>query len=184
MIIYLIGKITEVHSDSIYLESNNGIGYEIFVNSKKEFVVNSTIKLYIYSCIRNEELSLYGFSEYNSYKLFKLLIKVNGVGPKTAQQILKNVNINIFIKYINEGLENELSKISGVGAKAPRIIAELKGKLDNINIKEIKHENVFNALIYLGYRAKEITEILNNIDANLDESSVLKLAIRGLKNEH
>lgn len=180
MIIYITGEIKEIHKNSLFIETNAGLAFEVNVASTTPSLVGSQAKLYIFTQIHNESISLYGLSTYESFKLFKLLNDVNGIGPKTALQILKNIEIDRFISYVYYEKREELSKIGGIGNKADRIIAELRGKIGGFKINEVQYENVFDALIALGYDSIAITKELNALEKNLDDSEALKLAIRGL----
>ena len=180
MFIYITGEIKEIHKNSLFVETSAGLAFEVNVPSTTPFFVGSQAKLYIYTQIHNEMINLYGLSTYDSFKLFKLLNEVNGIGPKTALQILKNIEIDRFISYIYYEKRDELSKISGIGNKADRIITELRNKIGSFKINEVQYENVFDALIALGYDSISITKELNMLEDDLDDSEALKLAIRGL----
>lgn len=180
MFIYITGEIREIHKNSLFVETNNGLAFEIFVSSITKFVVGSKTKLYLYTQIHNETMNLYGFEDWDAYKLFKLLIDINGIGPKTALQILKNIDIDRFISYVYHSKLDELSRISGVGNKAERIIAELKNKIASFKVNETPYENVFDALIALGYESTAVAKVLTSLKPNLEESEAIKIAIRGL----
>lgn len=180
MFIYISGDIKEIHKNSLFVETNNGLAFEIFVPCVTRYEVGSKIKLYLFTQIHNESINLYGFENWDSYKLFKLLNDVNGIGPKTALQILKNIDIDRFISYVYYSKIEELSKISGVGSKADKIIAELKSKIRGFKVTETPYENVFDALIALGYDSINVSKVLNTLKPNLDENEAIKIAIRGL----
>lgn len=180
MFIYITGEIKEIHKNSLFLETNSGLAFEVNVPSTTPFLVGSQAKLYIFTQIHNETINLYGLSTYENFKLFKLLNEVSGIGPKTALQILKNIDIDRFISYVYYEKREELSRISGIGNKADKIIAELKGKIGGFKLNEVQYENVFDALISLGYDSVSVTKELNSLKDNLDDSEALKIAIRGL----
>ena len=82
MFIYITGEIKEIHKNSLFVETSAGLAFEVNVPSTTPFLVGSQAKLYIYTQIHNEMINLYGLSTYDSFKLFKLLNEVNGIGPK------------------------------------------------------------------------------------------------------
>ena len=107
---------------------------------------------------------------------------MQGIGPKTAMQILKNIDIDRLFLYIANHKRNELSLVSGIGKKADRLILELAPKINKITLNNIPYENVYNALVTLGYDANLLGNFFNNVKDNLDEGEVFKQAIRSLKN--
>ena len=182
MVSYLIGNVEEIYSDSILLVTNSGIGFTIFVLSSDKFVKKSLIKLYIFSFNKDNNFLFYGFNKKELFLAFKLLNDVQGIGPKTAMQILKNIDIDRLFLYIANHKRNELSLISGIGKKADRLILELAPKINKITLNNIPYENVYNALLTLGYDANLLGNFFNNVKDNLDEGEVFKQAIRSLKN--
>ena len=90
MISYVKGRIEEKNEDSIVID-NNGIGYEIFVPitvMEKLPTLGQEIKIYTYFHVKEDGMSLYGFLNREDLKVFRLLLGVNGIGPKGALGIL------------------------------------------------------------------------------------------------
>jgi holliday junction DNA helicase RuvA len=129
---FIIGKIAEKNENIVVVE-NNGIGYELNVSiNTLETIGNlgDEVKLYTYLSVREDDMSLFGFSLKEEKNLFLNLISVSGVGPKSAIQILSGEKLSKINIAISNGDTSMLSKIKGIGKKtAERIIVELKDKV-------------------------------------------------------
>lgn len=86
---YIQGKVVDKTFTSIVVD-NNGIGYEIGVsgNTLQDVAIGEIVKIYTYLYVKEDEMSLYGFSRRDEKKLFMRLIEISGIGPKMAMQIL------------------------------------------------------------------------------------------------
>jgi len=131
MYAYFIGKITYLDNEQVILE-NNGIGYNIKMPTSDIMTlsVDDEVKIYTYTAVREDAFWLYGFLSQEELNFYKLLLSVNGVGPKAALGILSNATPSDIKVSILAQDEKTLSKMPGIGAKtAARIIADLKGKI-------------------------------------------------------
>lgn len=131
---YLTGTITQVFPAYIVVE-NNGIGYLINVANPFRFKSdeNKQEKIYLHQIVRENEIVLYGFSDFNEKQLFLKLISVSGIGPKSALAILANEDHNGFVSAVNNDDDAYLTKFPGIGKKtAKQIILDLKGKLGGL----------------------------------------------------
>ena len=134
---YIIGVVTHKEEGKIALE-NNGIGYEINVSN---FTLNSlnydneVVKIFTYLVVREDEMSLYGFSSIDEKNMFLKLITVSGIGPRMALGILSEITIsNLMSAIASEDLKT-LTKIKGLGKKtAERLILELKDKVNPLEV--------------------------------------------------
>lgn len=183
MNINIYGTVQEINLQTIFIELNSGVSFEVFVVLPNSFKVNTKIKLFCYVHLKEESLSIYGFKEKEYLNFFKLLNEVNGIGPKTALQILKNIDIDQLIYYISNNKKDELSKINGIGNKSDRIVTELKTKIKKFKCGDFLYEDVFNALISLGYNSSRITKVLSSLKKDLPDSEVMRIAILKLKDE-
>ena len=201
MYAYFIGKITEISEDCIVLETNH-IGYNIYMPSstiqslsvKRE----ESVKIYTYTCVREDAFILYGFLSKDDIKLFKLLISVSGIGPKNALGILSSMDGDTFRMSILSQDTKLLSKSPGIGVKtANRLILELKDKIkpddllnglqspevteDDKNIILIRNE-ANEALTTLGYSSSDSYKILRQITITKDSKveNVIKEALKKL----
>lgn len=135
---YLTGTITQVFPAYIIVE-NNGIGYLINVANPFRFKTDETKqeKIYLHQIVRENEIALYGFSDFNEKQLFLKLISVSGIGPKSALAILANEDHNGFVSAVNNDDDAYLTKFPGIGKKtAKQIILDLKGKLGGLESGE------------------------------------------------
>ena len=168
---YIKGKITESGENYIVVE-NNGIGYElsVSVNAVCELSKQSgDVKVYCYLSVREDGVSLFGFSSEREKSMFLQLIGVSGVGPKLALTALSGMTTEQFAAAIVRSDIKALSKIKGVGKKtAERIVLELRDKVSkdyeavgetdvvtSAAKSEEANEDAVLALMTLGYTKQE-----------------------------
>lgn len=120
---YISGKIVDKTPTSLVVE-NNGIGYEIGVsgNTLYDLEIGEIAKVYTYLYVREDEMSLYGFSRQDEKKLFLRLIEISGIGPKMAMQILGGYDLKTLSVAIASGDVKTLCKIKGLGKKTAELI--------------------------------------------------------------
>ena len=171
---YLTGTITQVFPAYIVVE-NNGIGYLINVANPFRFKSDETKqeKIYLHQIVRENEIVLYVFSDFNEKQLFLKLISVSGIGPKSALAILANEDHKGFVSAVNNDDDAYLTKFPGIGKKtAKQIILDLKGKLGGLESgKPLKGQQdleivaeqtspylkeALEALLALGYTKTEV----------------------------
>lgn len=199
MIGYIKGTVEGILQDSLLIE-NNGIGYRIFTSGSaigKLSELHKETMLFTYLHVREDELSLYGFPTVEELDTFKLLIGVNGIGPKAALSILSVLSVNELALAVMSGDTKAITKANGVGAKgANRVIMELKDKmkLDDLFTAETDNEALEHsvnsgsdtiqdtvlALVSLGYSEFEALKAIKQIEnANqLDTEELLKAALK------
>ena len=133
MIAFIQGELCEVGQDTIIVACQ-GIGYEIQVPVSVAQSLSdpgSRVKIYTYTYVREDALGLFGFLTRDDLTVFKLLITVNGVGPKAALAILSSMTADELRLAILAEDAKAISKAPGIGPKtAKRMIIELKDKLD------------------------------------------------------
>lgn len=177
---YIIGTVKETHPSSITLE-NNGIGYKVLTPNPYEFKLETVVKVFIYHHVREDINALYGFINTEAKGLFIKLLSVKGIGPKSAMAILATGNVHDVVGAIELGNSKFLNKFPGIGPKASQqIILDLKGKLDfqeEAFAKSNSISEVEEALKSLGYKAKEITKALKNLDPTKETDQLLKDAL-------
>jgi len=163
-----------------YIEINvNGVGYEVQLSIKNyELRIGEEIKLHIYMAVSENDIRLFGFKTVEELDLFKLLITVSGVGPRTAAGILGEKQSLEIMKAIGEADVDFFKKIKGIGLKtAQRIIVDLKSKITGVGISETafaksfgesKEDDVVLSLRQLGFERKEIEGVVKKIPADLE----------------
>ena len=176
---YIKGIVTEINSNYICLE-NNLIGYLIYTVNPYTFRLNNEYKVYLYECVREDEISLYGFKDINERDLFLKLISVKGLGPKMALPLLAG-NSEDVIQAIENGNIEYLKKFPKIGDKVARqIILDLKGKLVSDEVA-VQNDELVSALQALGYKQADIKKILPSITENTIEKQIkeaLKLLLK------
>ncbi|MBP3502212.1 MAG: Holliday junction branch migration protein RuvA [Clostridia bacterium] len=194
MFAYIKGTFESRTMDYIVVDVN-GIGYKIFMseNSMKNIgEIGTIVKVHTYLKVREDDVSIYGFSSVEELRMFELLVSVSGIGAKSAITILSNIEPSKFAVAVVSNDVNTLKKLPGIGAKsAQRIILELKDKLKSINVEEQENEEISNiitknenieelitAMQVLGYSRKEIENILPKLDKNdTNLESMIKKAL-------
>lgn len=132
MISFLIGTIEDKQENSLLLDVG-GVGFEMSISSNTFSalpMIGESVKVLTYMSVREDDISLFGFSSKEEKDLFVKLISVSGIGPKVAISILSGLTLNALSIAIANKDVKMLSKIKGLGAKtAERICVELKDKV-------------------------------------------------------
>lgn len=199
MIGYIKGTVEGIFQDSLLIE-NNGIGYRIFTSGSavaKLSELHKQTMLFTYLHVREDEMSLFGFPTTEELDTFKLLISVNGIGPKAALSILTVLSVRDLTLAVMSGDAKAITKANGVGAKgANRVIMELKDKLklddmfaaegdgdiqgSSVNIETDHIKDTVLALVSLGYSEFEALKAIKQIENadSLDTEELLKAALK------
>ena len=138
---YIRGELTVKKIDYVALEVN-GIAYKIFISLKTYDMLTEDIeKLFIYTNVKEDDFSLYGFKTESERELFKALVSISGVGPKLGLAILSTFNTKEVIDIVIEENVKLLVKVPGLGQKkAQKLIVDLKDKVKKLNIIEIAQD--------------------------------------------
>jgi Holliday junction DNA helicase RuvA len=197
MIGFLRGKLVSKTPPLLMLDVQ-GVGYEINVPMTTFYklpALGETIQLQTHLSIREDAHVLFGFSTEADRVMFRLLIKVNGVGPKLALAILSGQSVDEFHRCINDNDTATLIRLPGVGKKtAERLIVEMRDKLPKLDAASQQTENhttgmpsirhakqeAISALCALGYKAAEASRMVQNIaqeDKTCEE--IIRLALKG-----
>lgn len=151
------------------------VGYLVFVASRflEKITEGQPLELYIHTRVLEDDISLYGFETFSELEFFKLLLNVNGVGAKTALEILSQNMEKVQVALV-QGDVTFLSTIPGIGKKtAERLIVELKNKVSLENIERVHtalekpvSEDAVSAIMTLGYQRFEIMRVLKRLPEN------------------
>lgn len=197
MISYICGELAHIGQDSIIVD-NGGIGYRIFIPvSMLDFLpsTGNTVKIYTFLNVREDAMQLFGFLSHDDLDIFKMLITVNGIGPKGALGILSVLSSDDLRFAVLSGDDKTISKAPGIGKKtAQKLILELKDKLklkdvfdhemaggsDNLLQASSVKNDVVMALVALGYSNAEALKAVNGCDISegMDSDDLLKLALK------
>jgi len=190
MIAYLEGQALIKKDHLIVL--TGGVGYLVFVGSKILHSLTSDgeqIALYTYSHIKEDRFELYGFQSEEDLEIFKMLIAISGVGPKTALA-LANAGTNQLIEAVQQAQTSFFTNVPRVGKKlAQKIIIELKGKLGslkelNLGTLSPKAQDVMDALLGLGFEENAVQTILTQLDLeHMDLQVAIKTVIQMSSNK-
>lgn len=197
MISYIKGELIEVTENAIVLD-HGGMGFSIMMPASilaKLPQIGSELKVHTYLYVKEDILDLYGFLTKDDLKIFKLLITVNGIGPKGALAILSAMTPDDLRFAVLAGDAKTISKAPGIGNKtAQKLIIELKDKLkieDVLDSSDGDYETSSDmgdtaaaeavmALTALGYSAADATRAVKLVDnaSNMDSEALLKAALK------
>ena len=189
MIGRLSGILLEKNPPQLLIDCN-GVGYEIDVPMSTFYNLPATgekVVLLTHLAVREDAHLLYGFGTAAERGLFRQLIRISGVGARTALAILSGMSVADLAQAITLQEAGRLTKIPGIGKKtAERLLLELKGKLgaDLGPAGAVAHDDasadILNALVALGYSDKEAMLALKQVPAGAGVSDGIKLALKAL----
>ena len=193
MISYLKGLVIQKTDKFIVLDVNN-VGYQIYLNAQTldKTTRNAELSFFIHTHVREDALELYGFISWDELEFFSQLIQISGVGPRTALAVLSLAPLDDIKKAVVHGDPEILQKVAGIGKKtAERIIVELKEKIaftlpvDSKGFTNVGDTDVIDALMSLGYKEREIRQILPKLPEGVtDLSQRIREALKILGGNH
>ncbi len=197
MFYYISGKAAHKGENFVVVDVS-GIGYKIYTSliCIERISINTDIKMFTYTYIREDTFDIYGFLTENELNMFEKLLSVSGVGPKAALSNLSVAPVDKVALAIVTGDTNLIKKANGVGPKAAsRIVLELKDKFSNeeITTDEVNEiivsslaggfgrtNEAVEALTTLGYSTAEAKSALSGIDMTMDIELIVKEALKKL----
>lgn len=179
---YLTGKISIVAPQYIVIDVN-GVGYKLLVANPYRFKEDSTmaVRVYVYQAVRDDDISLFGFSDQAEKRLFMQLINVSGIGPKSALAILANPDHQGLVDAIANNNIGYLTKFPGIGKKtASQIVLDLKDKLASASTGDLftssasetaeedspALSDALAALKALGYKERDVKKVKKNLQGS------------------
>ena len=196
MITYVKGELTDIYNNYIVVECY-GIGYEIMVPASIVMElppIGNPVKIYTYQYVREDALDLYGFLNKDDLNVFKLLITVNGIGPKGALNILSVIRPDELRLAVLSDDVKAIQKAPGIGGKtAQKLIIELKDKLSledvlthgiepksNVPVANSARDEAIEALVSLGYSSSESIRAVRSIENadDMDSEALLRAALK------
>lgn len=201
MIAFVRGTAADMTENSVIVETGSGIGYEIYMTGTElgRIHMGDKVKIHTYFQVREDAMLLFGFLSKDDLAMFKLLLCVNGVGPKAALGVLSAVSADELRFAILSDDVKTLSKAPGIGKKtAQKLILELKDKLKLEDAFELKlsHEQeaagavsgevsdgrqeAVEALVALGYSSTDAMRAVRAVtDVPVDDvEGLLKAALK------
>ena len=188
----MIGKLTGTLSDKNppqVLVDCNGVGYEVHVPMSTFYnlpELGARVSLLTHFVVREDAQILYGFENAGEREAFRQLIKIAGVGPRTALSVLSGMSVGELSQAVTMQESGRLMKVPGIGKKtAERLLLELKGKLGpdiglTASVVNDAQGDILQALVALGYSDKEAALALKALPAEVGVSEGIKLALRAL----
>ncbi|MBP3194376.1 MAG: Holliday junction branch migration protein RuvA [Cardiobacteriaceae bacterium] len=175
MISWLSGKVIHRQAGEIIIDVN-GVGYEVSVpiSALDNFVVNKEAQLFIHYAQREDGVYLYGFNSLEERKLFRELLRVSGIGPKSALLIMSGMSGAELLQTVKNGDTSALIRLPGIGKKtAERLIVELKDRF-NSKAHSIKFDNQdIQATANLPFAQSEAIEALIALELKPQEAADL-----------
>jgi Holliday junction DNA helicase RuvA len=185
----LVGQLAAKTPPQLLVDCH-GVGYEVDVPMSTFYqlpAVGQPVTLLTHFVVREEAQILYGFATAPEREAFRELIKISGVGPRTALAVLSGLSVADLAQAVSTQESGRLVKVPGIGKKtAERLLLELKGKLGaDLNLPAAAvggegHADIQQALIALGYNEKEAAAALKALPAGVGVSEGIKLALKAL----
>ena len=177
MIAKLTGELIAKAPSHIILDVH-GVGYEVLIPLSTYFALpelQASLSLNVFTHVREDAIQLFGFLTVSEKNAFVMLTRITGVGGKLALSMLSTLSVSDLIIAIQTNDEDKLSSVPGIGKKsASRIILELKDKVayleDSDSILPVKpilpaqiQDDAISALVNLGYRPRDVKDIITKI---------------------
>jgi Holliday junction DNA helicase RuvA len=193
MIGYLKGQVFDLTTENLVLNVS-GVGYEVQTPlpllaqmaslSSKERETHS-IGLWIYTHVREDQITLFGFESRAEKQMFITLLKVNGIGPKSALNILSGTTFEKLQQMIDAGDVKALTGLPKVGKKtAEQMILTLKGKLVTTEKSPSKftgtHQEITFALVHLGFKPQDVDQVVSQLPREIDLQEGIRQGLQSL----
>jgi holliday junction DNA helicase RuvA len=189
MIGRLSGILLEKNPPQLLVDCH-GVGYEVDVPMSTFYNLPNTgekVTLFTHLAVREDAHLLFGFGSASERALFRQLIKISGIGARTALAILSGMTVADLAQAVTLQESGRLIKVPGIGKKtAERLLLELKGKVGaDIGVaggaaRDEAQSDVLNALLALGYSDKEAMAAIKNMPAGTGVSDGIKFALKAL----
>ncbi len=200
MIAFVKGKIADLTEENVVVDTGNfGVNVRISTGTAASLPgIGGDIKLYTYTCVREDMFILYGFLTRDDLEVFKKLITVNGIGPKGGLAILSVMNADALRFAVLSGDAAAIAKAPGVGKKtAERVILDLKDKISledttihkemvqtqtNLSGDSHARNEAVEALTALGYSPADALKAVKAVPdhEDMDVETILKLALKNM----
>ena len=185
MIGRLTGKLVAKHPPQLLVDVG-GVGYELDVSMSSFYALpatGETVTLFTHLVVREDAHTLYGFISLEERSTFRQLIRISGVGARTALYVLSGLSVTELSQAVALQDAARLTKVPGIGKKtAERLLLELKGKLGVLGAAAgtEKAGDVLNALLALGYSDKEALAATRELAPGLPLAEAIRAALKSL----
>jgi Holliday junction DNA helicase RuvA len=188
MIGRLTGTLAEKSPPQLLIDVN-GVGYEVDVPMSSFYnlpALGERVTLLTHFVVREDAQVLFGFLTHDERATFRQLVKISGVGPRTALAILSGLSVTELAQAVSLQESGRLVKVPGIGKKtAERLLLELKGKLGDTltapaSVANNAQGDILQALVALGYSDREANAALKALPADIGVSDGIKFALKQL----
>jgi len=191
MIAFLSGKIIAIFNNQIILRLPSGIGYLVQISPKQNFLLNETVELFVLEVHKENKREFFGFTNLQDREWVEKLLKVDGVGPKIAAQIVYFLGHEGLLQAIQNSDIKALTQVKGLGQKtAKKIILELKSS--QVMLAELETNSQHSdqtittfteTLANLGFNRRAIVEVISRLKAEQrwDEQNLNEMIKQSLK---
>lgn len=188
MIGYLQGRPLRFYQDTFVLLVQ-GVGYELHCSSQTLAALDGKafVEVWVHTHVREDALQLFGFATETERTLFLSLLKVNGVGPKSALAVLSGASAEQIIAWIEDANAAALSKLPKIGKKsAEQIILTLQGKLvraeaaSGTDSRFVARSQIVSALVNLGFRLVDVEKVVDQMTPETDLEQGLRHGLQAL----
>lgn len=189
MIGKLTGTLAEKNPPQVLVDCN-GVGYEVNVPMSTFYNlpgVGDKVSLLTHFVVREDAQILYGFGSSAEREAFRQLVKISGVGPRTALSVLSGMSVADIAQAVTAQDAGRLVKVPGIGKKtAERLLLELKGKLGadigaaSLGATSDAQADILQALVALGYSDKEAAASLKALPRDVGVSEGIRQALKAL----
>ena len=189
MIAWLRGRLSEKQAPWMLIDVQ-GVGYELEAPLSVFYdlpAAGEEVSIYVHMVVREDAQLLYGFANKQQRDVFRMLIKMNGVGPKVALAVLSTLSIQeLAACAVNQDVA-VLTKVPGIGQKtALRLLVELEDRLEkdfsDVSVPTgsvASHTgDAISALVQLGYKSGDASKVVRGLDADLSSEEMIRQALR------
>ncbi len=191
MIASLRGRLTLKQAPAIIIECH-GVGYEVETPMSTFLELPPTgdeVFLYTHMVVREDAQTLYGFATEEERALFRLLLKISGVGAKMGLAVLSSMSVDGFRRCVEYEDAASLVKVPGIGKKtAERLIIEMRDRIDTpsaqtgttkVEVEAGAKSEAVDALVSLGYKPREVQKLIGELDVDgKSAEDIIRLALR------
>lgn len=165
-----------------------GVAYEVDVPMSTFYglpATGETVTLYTHLVVREDAHTLYGFATLEERGAFRQLIRISGIGARTALAVLSGLSVADLAQSVALQEPGRLTKIPGIGKKtAERLLLELRGKLADVTVAPLQGQgqpsDVLNALLALGYSEKEALSAVKSLAPGIAVTEGIRAALKAL----
>lgn len=187
MIGYLQGRPLRFGTDHVVLLVS-GVGYELHCSSQTLSALEgkSFVEVWVHTHVREDALQLFGFATETEKQLFLSLLKVNGIGPKSAATALSGASASQIVEWIEDSNVTALTKLPKIGKKsAEQIVLTLQGKLVRAGevvtaSRFVARPQIVSALVNLGFRLGDVEKVVDQMPGDTDLEGGLRQGLSAL----